>query len=161
MSASEKYELITTVWYKVSENGQMTSQNVNYNTIPVESDADSIIFSLYTSPNDPLGFAPLGNLFTISYDAVRTPINNNNSAITLSSLKETILVNVPNGTCVATAVYYDKGNSGLTNVKEVIFTVTGGRGIFYDADIVLVTYDDTGNIFGEPFSRRVEFYKLK
>lgn len=161
MSASDKYELIATVWYKIVENGQPTSQRVIYDTTPVDSDAVSTIFSLYTSPNDPLGFAPLGNLFTIFYDGVRTPINNNNSAITLPSYKETFVVNVPNGTCIATAVYYDKGNSVVTTVNDVIFTVTGGRGIFNDADIALITYDNIGNIFGEPFTRRVEFYKLK
>ena len=157
----EDYELIATLWYATREDGKPNSQPVFYNTDPVKSDAYANIRSLYSSPYDSLGFGPLGNDFTISYQGVRTPVNNPNSAITFPSYKETLLINVPAGSIEASAVYYDRGTTTDTTVNENIFTVTGGRGIFQDAEIAIITYDNSGDKFGKPTSRRIEVFRLK
>jgi hypothetical protein len=157
----EDYHLIATLWYTTREDGKPNAQKVDYNTNPVNSDAYSDIRSLYSSPSNPSGFGPLGNDFTISYQGVRTPDNNSNSAITKSSFNETFLINVPSGSFEASAVYYDTGSGTETTVKENIFTVTGGKGLFHDASIALITYDNSGEKFGQLFCRRVEVFSLK
>ena len=157
----EDYELVITLWYATREDGKPNSQIVNYDTIPVNSDAYDNIRSLYSDPSNPLGFGPLGNDFTISYKGVRTPTTNVNSAVTFPSFKETLVLNVPSGSIEAGAVYYDKGSGDETTIDESIFTVTGGRGVFQDAKIALITYDNSGEKFGKPFSRRIEVFRLK
>jgi hypothetical protein len=159
MPASEEYELITTLWYSTREDKLPNAQTVAFITDP-PSDAGDNIRSLYTSPHDSLGFGPLGNDFTISYTGVRTPVNNDNSAITFPSFKETFIINVPAGTIEGSAVYYDRGSGSDTTVDENVFTISGGRGIFNGAVIAIIKYDNDGEIFGEPFSRRIEVYKL-
>ena len=160
MPHPEDYELIATLWYSTTENFKPNAQFVNYQIEP-ETKAFDNIRSLYTSPENPLGFGPLGNNFTISFTGVRTPTDNTNSAITLPSFKETFFINVPSGSIEGSAVYYDNGSGNVTTVDEVIFTVTGGRDLFNDAAIVVIKYDNTGEIFGYPGSRRIEVYKLK
>ena len=160
MSDAEKYELITTLWYSVIENKEPNAQTVNYETFP-KTEAYDNIRSLYTNPQDNLGFGPLGNYFTISYTGVRTPVDNPNSAITLPSFKETFFINVPNGSIEATSVYYDTGSSTQTTVDENIFTVAAGRGLFQDAEIAIIKYDNTGELFGYAGARRIEIYKIK
>tara|TARA_B110000037_G_scaffold206562_1_gene252627 strand:+ start:145 stop:399 length:255 start_codon:yes stop_codon:yes gene_type:complete len=81
------------------------SQFIDYETDPKLSNADASIISLYTNPENQLGFGPLGNDFTISYTGVRTNVDNSNSAITSPSFKETFIVNVPSGSLEASAVY--------------------------------------------------------
>ena len=157
----EDYELVATLWYAIRVDGKLTIQNVNYETVPVNSEASDSILSLYSDPSSPLGFGPLGNDWTISYTGVRTPVNNPNSAITFPSYKETFIINVPNGSIEASSVYYDRGSGFDTTVSENIFTVTGGRGIFQDSEIAIITYDNSGEIFGEPSSRRIEIFRLK
>ena len=157
----EDYELLTTLWYATRENGKLNGQSVTYDTVPVNSDSNDDIRSLYSDPKGTLGFGPLGNDWTISYKGVRTPVNNENSAITFPSYKETFNINVPSGSFEGAAVYYDKGSGFDTTVNENVFIVTGGRGVFQDAAIALITYDNNGEIFGEPFSRRIEVYRLK
>jgi hypothetical protein len=157
----EDYELITTLWYATREDGKRNAQDVEYDTVPVNSGAFDSMRSLYSDPSSPLGFGPLGNDFTISGKGVRTGVGNPNSAITLPSYKETFFINVPNGSIEASAVYYDKGSEKETIIDENIFTVTGGRGVFQDAEIALITYDNSGEKFGQPFSRRIEVYRLK
>jgi hypothetical protein len=160
MSGPKDYELIATLWYSVSENKLPNAQKVNYETEPITVAYDNIR-SLYTNPNDPLGFGPLGNDFTISYKAVRTPVNNPNSAITLPSLKETFFINVPAGSIEGTSVYYDRGSGDITTIDENIFTITGGRGLFDDAAIAIIKYDNDGSIFGINGARRIEVFKLR
>lgn len=160
MSGAEKYELITTLWYSVIENKEPNSQAVNYETFP-KTEAFDTIRSLYTNPQNNLGFVPLGNDFTISYTGVRTPVDNPNSAITLPSFKETFFINVPTGSIEATAVYYDTGSSTQTTLDENIFTVAAGRGLFQDAEIAIIKYDNTGELFGYAGARRIEIYKIK
>ena len=159
MSESE-YELIATLWYSSIENDKSNVQVVSYETNPL-TDAYAVILSLYTNPENPLGFGPLGNDFTISYQGVRIPVNNPNSAVTLPSFKETFIVNVPSGSLEASAVYFDRGNGTTTTVDENIFTVSGGRGLFSDAKIAIIKYDNSGETFGYPLSRRIEVFKLK
>jgi hypothetical protein len=156
MSGPKDYELIATLWYFFENN----AQTVSYETVPFTIAVDNII-SLYTNPEDPLGFGPLGNDFTISFTAVRTPVNNPNSAITLPSYKETFFINVPSGSIEGTSVYYDRGTDFTTTVDENIFTITGGRGLFDDAAIAIIKYDNDGTIFGIKGSRRVEVFKLR
>ena len=160
MSNPEDYELIATLWYSVIENSKPNAQSVAYQTEPVTIAFDNIR-SIYSNPSDPLGFAPLGNNFTISYKSVKTPTTNTNSAITFPSFKETFIINVPTGTIEASCVYFDRSLDATTTVDENIFTVTGGRGLFNDASIAIIKYDNTGEIFGYPGSRRIEVYKLK
>ena len=160
MPHPEEYELIATLWYSIRENKEPNSQAVNYITEPF-GDAFANIRSLYTNPENPLGFGPLGNDFTISYQGVRTPVDNVNSAITLPSFKETFIINVPAGSIEGSAVYYDNGSGNETTINDAIFTVTGGRGLFNDAAIAIIKYDNTGEIFGYTGSRRIEVYKLK
>jgi hypothetical protein len=159
MSAPKDYELIATLWYLLDGNAQA----VVYETNPFLFSLSAIdyIVSLYTNPEDPLGFGPLGNDFTISYSAVRTPVNNPNSAITLPSYKETFFINVPAGSIEGTSVYYDTGTGLETTVDENIFTISGGRGLFHDAAIAIIKYDNDGSIFGIKGSRRVEVFKLR
>ena len=160
MTKPEDYKLIATLWYSTEDNGNSNAQQIEYTTTPTTVSDDSIR-SLYTAPCNPLGFGPLGNEFTISYQTVKTLVNNPYSSITKSSFKETMFVNVPNGSFEACAVYYDNSVNNETTISENIFTVTGGRGIFNDANIALVKYDNKGDIFGYPFTRRVEIFKLK
>ena len=160
MPQPEEYELITTLWYSTRENKLRNDQSVAFITDPPANAYDNIR-SLYTNPHDSLGFGPLGNDFTISYTGVRTPVNNDNSAITFPSFKETFIINVPAGTIEASAVYYDRGSDDETSIDENIFTVSGGRGIFNGAVIAIIKYDKDGDILGEPFSRRIEVYKLR
>ena len=157
----EDYELVATLWYAIRTDGKLTFQNVDYKTVPANSEATDSILSLTSSPYNPLGFGPLGNDWTISYQGVRTPVNNENSAITFPSYKETFIINVPNGSVEASSVYYDKGSGFDTTVNENIFTVTGGRGVFQDSEIAIITYDNSGEIFGEPSSRRIDVFRLK
>ena len=157
----EDYELMATLWYATKEDGKPNFQNVSYETVPVNSEANDTILSLYSDPSSLIGFGPLGNDWTISYTGVRTPVDNPNSAITFPSYKETFNINVPNGSIEASAVYYDKGSGFETTVNENIFTVTGGRGVFQDAAIAIITYDNSGEIFGKPSSRRIEIFRLK
>jgi len=160
MSGLEEYELVATLWYSVRENELPNSQAVAFETIPF-GDAYANIRSLYTNPENPLGFGPLGNDFTISYTGVRTPLDNPNSAITFSSFKETFIINVPSGSIEGSSVYYDRGDGTDTTVDENIFTVSGGRGLFSDAAIAIIKYDNDGTKFGEKGSRRIEVFKLK
>ena len=160
MPGNEEYELIATLWYATKDNGKSTLQNVSYETKPF-ADASASIISLYTNPENPLGFGPLGNDFTISYNGVRTPVDNPNSAITFPSYKETFIVNVPSGSLEASSVYYDRGSGFETSVDENIFTVSGGRGLFMCSAIAIIKYDNEGTIFGEKSSRRIEVFKLK
>jgi hypothetical protein len=160
MSSPEEYELIATLYYSVLENKEFNIQIVNYETTPLDT-AYAFITSLYTNPESPLGFGPLGNDFNISYTGVRTPLDNTNSAITKRSFNETFTVNVPTGSLVANAVYYDNGSDFRTIVDETVFTVNGGRGLFNDAAIAVIKFDNTGEIFGYAGSRRIEVYKLK
>ena len=160
MSHPEEYELIATLWYSTRENKEPTFQVIYYKTKPLTT-ADASILSLYTNPGNPLGFGPLGNDFTILYEGVRTLVNNANSAITFPSFKETFIVNVPSGSLKASAVYYDRGSGFETVVNENIFTVSGGSGLFNDASIAIINYDNSGEKFGKPFSRRIEVFKLK
>ena len=160
MAEEQEYELIATLWYSTIENGKNNLQIVSYETKPL-TDAYAVILSLYTNPKSPLGFGPLGNDFNISYQSVRIPVNNTNSAITLPSFKETFIVNVPSGSLKASAVYYDRGSGFETVVNENIFTVSGGSGLFNDASIAIINYDNSGEKFGKPFSRRIEVFKLK
>jgi hypothetical protein len=157
----EDYELLTTLWYATREDGKPNSQAVLYNTVPVASDAYDNIRSLYSDPENPLGFGPLGNDYTISYKGVRTSVGNENSAITFPSFKETFIINVPAGSIEGGAVYYDKGSGTDTTVDENVFTVTGGSGVFQGAEIAIISYDNSGDKFGEPSSRRIEVFKLK
>jgi hypothetical protein len=157
----EDYELVATLWYASSEDGKPTFQLVSYDTVPVDGGAYDVILSLYSDPKSTLGWGPLGNDWTISYKGVRTPVNNENSAITFPSYKETFIINVPNGSVEASSVYYDRGSGVDTTVNENIFTVSGGRGVFQDSEIAIITYDNSGEIFGEPSSRRIEVFKLK
>ena len=157
----EDYELLTTLWYATREDGKPNSQAVLYNTVPVASDAYDNIRSLYSDPENPLGFIPLGNDYTISYKGVRTSVDNENSAITFPSFTETFIINVPAGSIDGGAVYYDKGSGTDTTVDENIFTITGGSGVFQDAEIAIISYDNSGEKFGEPFSRRIEVFRLK
>jgi len=159
MTKPEDYKLIATLWYSTIENEQPNANVINFNTTP-ETVAVSNIRSLYSSPYDPLGFGPLGNEFNISYQITRIPTNNPNSAITKPSQNETFVVNVPSGSFNATAVYFDNGSSTTTNAEKEVFMVNGGTGIFGDAKIAIIKYDNTGEIFGYPFSRRVEVFKL-
>ena len=156
----EDYELVTTLWYATREDGNQNSQTVLYDTVPVNSVAANIR-SLYSNPYDPLGFGPLGNDFTISYKGARTPVNNPNSAISKASVNETFLINVPSGSFEASTVYYDTATGTEASVEENVFTVTGGRGIFQDAEIAIITYDNSGQKFGYPFSRKIEVFRLK
>ena len=160
MSGLEEYELVATLWYSVRENELPNSQAVAFETIPF-GDAYANIRSLYTNPENPLGFGPLGNDFTISYTGVRTPLDNPNSAITLPSYKETFIINVPSGSIEGSSVYYDREDGTDTTVDENIFTVSGGRGLFSDAAIAIIKYDNDGTKFGEKGSRRIEVFKLK
>ena len=160
MPEAEEYELIATLWYATRENKLLNSQSVDYETDPKLSDANASIRSLYTNPENPLGFGPLGNDFNISYTGVRTPVDNSNSAITLPSFKETFIANVPSGSLEASSVYYDRGSGEDTTVDENIFTVSGGRGLFSDAEIAIIKYDNSGETFGYPSSRRIEVFKL-
>jgi hypothetical protein len=157
----EDYELVATLWYAIRTDGKLTFQNVDYKTVPANSEATDSILSLTSSPYNPLGFGPLGNDWTISYQGVRTSVGNENSAITFPSYKETFIINVPAGSIEASSVYYDKGSGFDTTVNENIFTVTGGRGVFQDSEIAIITYDNSGEIFGEPSSRRIEVFRLK
>ena len=160
MPEAEEYELIATLWYATVENDKSNFQIVSYETKPI-TDAYAVILSLYTNPENPLGFGPLGNDFNISYTGVRIPVDNSNSAITLPSFKETFIVNVPSGSLEASSVYYDRGSGEDTTVDENIFTVSGGRGLFSDAEIAIIKYDNSGKTFGYPSSRRIEVFKLK
>ena len=158
MSISEKYELITTLWYSIRENKLPNSQVVGFETEPF-ADAGANIRSLYTNPENQLGYGPLGNEFTISYTGVKTPLDNPNSAITFSSFKETFIINVPAGSIEGSSVYYDRGDGTDTTVDENIFTVSGGRGLFSDTAIAIIKYDNDGTKFGEKGSRRIEVFK--
>jgi hypothetical protein len=160
MSISEKYELITTLWYSIRENKLPNSQVVGFETEPF-ADAGANIRSLYTNPENQLGYGPLGNEFTISYTGVKTPLDNPNSNITLSSFKETFFINVPSGSIKGSSVYYDSVDGTGTTVDENIFTVSGGKGLFHDAVIAIIKYDNTGKLFGYAGARRIEVYKLK
>ena len=160
MPGNEEYELIATLWYATKDNGKSTFQLVEFETEPI-ADASATIFSLYTNPENPLGFGPLGNDFNISYDSIRTPVNNPNSAITLPSYKETLITNIPSGSFEASAVYYDRGTGLDTTVNKNTFTVSGGRGLFSDASIAIIDYDNSGEKFGYPSSRRIDVFKLK
>ena len=146
MPHPEEYELIATLWYSTRENKEPNSQAVSYETEPF-GNAYANIRSLYTNPENPLGFGPLGNDFTISYQGVRTPVDNVNSASTLPSFKETFIINVPAGSIEGSAVYFDRGSGTDTTVDENVFTVSGGRGLFNDASIAIIKYDNNNVIF--------------
>ena len=160
MKKPEDYKLIATLWFRVIENKERTDNYINIITEP-ETTALYNIRSLYTSPCNPLGFAPLGNNFNISFNGARILVNNPNSAITKASVNDSFTVNVPNGSFNASSVYYDSGNDFINVNEQEVFMVNGGYGLFEDAKIAVIKYDNTGEIFGYPFSRRVEVYKLK
>lgn len=159
MSNPEDYTLIATLWFLVIDNKGRTGNFISILTEP-ETTALYTINSLYTSPYDPLGFAPLGNNFNISFHGARIPANNPNSAITKASVNDSFNVNVPNGSFNASAVYYDNGTDFINVNEQEVFMVNGGYGLFEDAKIAIIKYDNTGEIFGHPFIRRVEVFKL-
>jgi len=160
MKKPEDYKLIATLWFVVIDNKERTGNFISIKTEP-KTTALYTISSLYTSPYDPLGFAPLGNNFNISFNGARIPADNPNSAITKASVNDSFTVNVPNGSFNASAVYYDNGNDFINVNEQEVFMVNGGYGLFEDAKIAVIKYDNTGEIFGYPFSRRVEVFKLK
>lgn len=160
MRKPEDYTLVATLWYSRIENGKPNSNLVITNTTP-EVFAGSDVRSLYTSPNDPLGFGPLGNKFYILIQGIRIPAINPNSAIDKPTFYEIYSINVPNGSFNASAIYIDFGTEKITTNEEETFMINGGTGIFEDAKIAIIKYDNTGDIFGFPQSRRIEVFKYK
>jgi hypothetical protein len=55
----------------------------------------------------------------------------------------------------------DRGRRLVTTVNKNTFTVSGGRGLFNDASIAIINYDNSGEKFGNPLSRRIKVFKLK
>lgn len=149
------------LWYSTRENGKSNSQAVYYDTIPKNIISGTTIRSLYSDPDSPLGFVPLGNNYNITYTCCRTPTNNLNSAITFSSCFETFNINTPFGSVSGSTVYYDKGSGIDTSVDKNIYNITGGTGNFRESVIAIITYDNSGEKFGYPFSRKIEFFRLK
>jgi hypothetical protein len=160
MYKPEDYKLIATLWFLIIENKECTGNYVSKITEPKTTSLNTIS-SLYSSPYDVLGFAPLGNNFNISFNGARISADKPNSAIKKASVNNSFTVNVPNGSFNASSLYYDNLTNFINVNEQEVFTVNSGHGIFEDAKIALIKYDNTGKIFGYPFSRRIEIYKLK
>ena len=162
---ADKYQLITTMWYKTRDEEDQINSNYVYLQGKDPENANSGYFttSLTTGPNNPLGaFECLGNEFSLAINFVNVDPNNPKSCITEQAYIRSYSYSVPNGKLSTEGFYYEEKNTPLgSSKKDYVYNVSSGSGIFEDAKIINVTEDRDGSLFGQKYVHRVEVYKLK
>ena len=162
----EDYELITTMWYTLTDDNGDRNRNYVYlqGRDPEDAISSQSVRSLSTGPNNPLGaWAPLGDEFSIYYNANYIEVNGLNSSITKPYRKWSNLISVPNGQVSAEGFIYDKpyDSEKYGSCKSFTLNVSSASGIFENAKIMHITIDNDGSVFGRKYGRRVEVFKLK
>jgi|TARA_B110000483_G_scaffold238393_1_gene314934 hypothetical protein len=165
MSTNEEkqYTLIATLWYsgktKNSEGiFESNAQYINVTTTPATENYHDIR-AMNTSPDT--GYESLGDSSTISYTGCRTILENKNSDITTPTFKEDFVISTPGSLLTGTSVYPDSGFGEITTTDKTIWAITGGTGIFQDANLARIDYDNKGFKFGIEYSRRVRVFKVE
>lgn len=153
-----KYTLIKEVYYSTKDNGVSNSNNVNTLTDPKTIKGDNIR-TLRT--NFSVGFKKLdGQLYNISYSGVRVPANNSTANVP-PTYKETFVINDgPENSVTGTAVYADTGSSDITNISKTKW-IASGTGKLIHVNFATIEYDNSGEKFGYPNSRRIRLFKLE
>ena len=159
----EDYELITTMWYILRYEDGPSYNSLKYQVDdPEDGIGENLVTSLTTGPNDPNGsWSCMGNDFSLSKIFTNIEPRNPRSCITKQYRKRSYLISVPNGELSTEGFYYDKKNTPIGAIDNVVYNVSSGSGIFEDAKIIHITVDNDGSIFGQKWGRRVEVFKLK
>ena len=153
-----KYTLIKEVYYSTKDDGVSNSNNVDTLTDPVSTKGDN---SRTLRTNFSVGFKKLdGQLYNISYSGVRVPDNNSISDVP-ATFKETFVINDgPENSVTGTAVYNDTGSSDITTVAKTKW-IASGTGKLIHVNFATIEYDNSGEKFGYPNSRRIRLFKLE
>lgn len=157
-----KYKLLKTVWYryyKENESGDLANatNNVDLLTNPF-TECTYSINSMTLSPE--ANMQPLGNTHTLTYSGIRIPPNNFNSTVTEQFFNEKFYLATPEGSLAGEHTYTDASTGDVTTINKTTFTCTGGTGVFRGANFVQFTYDNSGEIFGFPYARKVRVFQV-
>jgi len=158
----EQYNHIKTLWYitKTEDFNGSVVGNSNYNdflTNPFTTVTESIRTMCKSPAED---FEYYGNGHTISYYGIRIEPNNPLSGVTLPMYKESFIINRPEGKIYCISTYPDNGTSDTTTVSKTSWIVTGGTGIYKDANFAQIIYDNDGTIFGHTYSRKIRIFQV-
>ncbi len=157
-----KYKLLKTIWYRYyieNNDGDLTlaTNNVDILTNPFTECIYSIN-SMSKSPEE--NMESLGNKNCITYSGIRIPPNNFNSTVKSQFFNEKFYIFTPDGNLSGEHSYQDFASGSETTINKSTFTCTGGTGVFRDATFVQITYDNSGDIFGFPYSRRLRVFQV-
>ena len=147
MPKPEDYELITTLWFN--------SDNISNSNFDSEESSKLNICPLYNMSSSKCVFAPIGDQFKLIYQN-----NSSSSEINKRKYFDSLLINIPYGSVNSTPSFYYNDYYNYEDDCQ-LYTVNDGNGIFKNASIILITFDDKGVKFGYKNSRRVEIFKLK
>ena len=156
-----RYTLLKSLYYKFKMDGDYLSDgnvitvNTNYKFGTIYEFSCSQLYSSYEE-----GFQPLdGKLFNISYTSTRVPKTNANITV-ISTYKEFININTPEGSIAGSTVYNDERTGSTTTVNKTSWAING-IGNFIEANYMEIIYDNNGFISGFPHSRQMNIYKVE
>lgn len=92
----------------------------------------------------------------ITFVGYRLPVN---TYLPLPQYNETITINTPLGNIIASATYTDSGTTFISTVAFQKYLVLNGDGKFINASHIIIYFDNEGQIFGPPKSRKIEVYE--
>ena len=156
-----KYTLLKSLYYKLKMDGDYLSDgnlitvDTNYKFGTINEYSCSPLYSSYEEGLQPLD----GKLFNISYTSIRVPKTNPNITV-ISTFKEFININTPEGSIAGSTVYTDERTSSITSVNKTTWAING-IGNFIEANYMEIIYDNNGFISGFPNSRQINIYKVE
>jgi len=154
-----RYTLLKSLYYSIKENELQNDNIISVNTkYKFGTINEYSCKSLNSSYED--GFQPLdGKLFNISYTSIRVPKTNLNTTV-ISTYKEFININTPEGSIAGSTVYNDERTGSTTTVNKTTWAING-IGNFIEANYMEIIYDNNGFISGYPYSRQMNIYKVE